>query len=149
LILRWLLASVHLLALPIGLGSVVVRSAALRGPLDEAGIRRVFRADSLWGLSALLWISTGLARVFGSFEKGVEYYATSAAFWHKMGLLLAILLLEIVPMVALIGWRTSRRAGKPIDTTRAPVLARISAVQAVIIVLMVFVASAMARGLLY
>lgn len=51
MILRWLVASLHLIALPIGFGAVVVRGAALRGRLDKSGLDRVFRADTLWGLA--------------------------------------------------------------------------------------------------
>ena len=49
--LRWLLAAFHLTALGIGLGAVWVRAGALRGPFDPAGLRRVFAADSWWGLA--------------------------------------------------------------------------------------------------
>lgn len=147
--LRWLVASLHLIALPIGLGAVVVRAAALRGPLDERGIDRVFRADTLWGLAAFIWISTGVARAFFGLEKGTGYYLTSTAFWAKMTFLLAILVLEIGPMSAVVGWRRKRRRNERFDTSRANVLSRISFVQAGLVVLMVFAATAMARGLFY
>ncbi|MCI0434527.1 MAG: DUF2214 family protein [Gemmatimonadetes bacterium] len=71
--LRWLIVSLHLLALPLGLGAITARARALRGPFDDAGLRRIFRADSLWGLAALLWISTGVGRAFGGLEKGTAY----------------------------------------------------------------------------
>ena len=49
--LRWLLAALHLTALGIGLGAVWVRAGPLRGPLDPAGLRRIFAADSWWALA--------------------------------------------------------------------------------------------------
>ena len=60
--LRWLIATLHLLALPLGLGAVWARSRALRGALSVDGLRRVFVADNLWGVAAVLWIGTGLLR---------------------------------------------------------------------------------------
>jgi putative membrane protein len=145
--LRWLLAAFHLLALGLGLGAVWVRGRALRGPLDLAGLRRIFVADSVWGLAAVLWIGTGLWRLLGGTEKPTQYYLHNHAFMAKMGLLLLILVLELRPMIALIRWRTQVGRGERPDTRAAPVLAQVSFVQAGIVVLMVFAATAMARGL--
>ena len=64
-LVRWLLAAIHLLALGIGLGAVWVRARALRGSPDESALRRALTADGVWGLAALLWLSTGLWRLFG------------------------------------------------------------------------------------
>ena len=147
MILRWLFASIHLLALGIGLGAVLARARALQGELDSAGLRRLFAADSWWGVSAVLWIGTGLARVLGGMEKSTAYYVQNHVFWAKMALLLVVLLLEIRPMVTLIRWRVAHRQGRQPDTHRARLFARLSYVQAVIIILMVFAATAMARGI--
>lgn len=149
--LRWLVASVHLLALPLGLGAIWARSRALGGgpPPSPASLSRIFLADNLWGLAAALWIVTGLLRVFGGFEKGSSYYLHDRAFIVKMALLGAILVLEVWPMVTLIRWRIRARRGGVVDTTMAPALARISRIQAGLVVLMVFAATALARGLFF
>jgi putative membrane protein len=143
---RWLLAAFHLLGLGIGLGAVWVRGLALTGPLDAAGLRRVFMADTWWGLAALLWISTGLWRLLGGHEKPTAYYLQNYAFLTKMAFLVLILALELWPMITLIGWRRRVGRGEIPDTTAARQFARISFVQAVLVVLMVFAATAMARG---
>jgi len=147
--LRWLVASLHLLALPLGLGAVWARQRALRAVLDAEGLRRVFLADTLWGVAALLWIGTGLLRAFGGLEKGASYYLHDRVFYAKMGLLALILLLEIWPMSTLIRWRIALGCGASIDTTPALALARISQVQAGLVVLIVFAATALARGLFF
>lgn len=146
MILRWLFAGVHLLALGIGLGAVWARGRALRGELDEAGLRRVLAADAWWGIAALLWIGTGLVRAFGGLEKGTTYYLHSHLFWTKMALFAGILVLELGPMISLIRWRGSIRRGRRPDTAAAPRYARISFAQAGPLVLMVLAATAMARG---
>jgi putative membrane protein len=143
----WLVASVHLLALGIGLGAVWARGRALRGPLDAEGLRRVFLADTFWGVAAVLWIATGLWRAFGGLEKGTDYYLGSPAFHTKMGLLGLILALEVWPMVTLVRWRIAQGRGQTPDTSRAPTFARISFVQTALVVGMVLAATAMARGL--
>lgn len=149
MMLRWLLASLHLLALPIGLGAVWARGRALRAVQTVADVSRVFVADTLWGLAAILWIATGLLRAFGGFEKGSAYYLHDRVFAVKMALLAVILLLEIWPMTTLIRWRIGVRRGTAIDLGNAGALARVSEWQAGVTVMMVFAATALARGFFY
>jgi len=143
---RWLFAAVHLLALGVGLGAVWARGRGLRNELDAAGLRRVFYADSWWGIAALLWIGTGLVRAFGGLEKGSAYYLHNHLFWGKMALLALILLLELGPMIGLIRWRLQLARGEQPDTRSASAFARISFLQAVLVMLMVLAATGMARG---
>ena len=142
-----IVAALHYLALAIGLPAVLLRGRALRGPLDDAGLRRLFRADTMWGVAAALWVGTGLLRAFGGLEKGSAYYLHSRLFYLKMALFLAILALEVWPMVTFIGWRQAHRRGTRVDTSRARVLFQLNHVQLALAIVMVFVASAMARGL--
>lgn len=144
--LRWVLATIHLLALGIGMGAVWSRSRALRGPLDTAALRRAFAADAWWGIAALLWVVTGLWRLFAGTEKVPTYYTANHWFWAKMSLFVLVLLLEMLPMITLIRWRAVVARGETPDTDRAGTLATISLVQAVLVALMVGAAAAMARG---
>jgi putative membrane protein len=146
MLLRWLLAALHLLALAIGFGAVILRTAAFRDILDTRSVRRVLYADNWWGFAAFLWLATGLARLFLGTEKPTAYYLDSHLFWTKMGLFLLILLLEIGPMVALIQWRGALRRGETPNTKNAQRYATIGAVEAFLVVLMVFAATALARG---
>ena len=144
--LRWLLAGLHLLALGLGLGAVWVRGRALSSRLDERGLRSVFLADMWWGIAAFLWIGTGLWRLLAGLEKNTAYYFQNHFFLAKMGFLAVILILEVWPMITLIKWRRQVMRGELPVTRIAPALARISFAQAVLVILMVFLASAMARG---
>ena len=144
--LRWLLAALHLLGLGIGLGAVYARSRALRGVLDGPGLRRLFLADTWWAVAAGLWIVTGLMRAFAGFEKGTDYYLHNHLFLTKMGLLLLVLVLEIGPMVRLLVWRRSLAQGVMPDTSPASRYARVSMIQAFLVLLMVAAATGMARG---
>jgi putative membrane protein len=144
--MRWLLASFHLLALGLGLGAVIARGLALRSRLDRQGLRWVFLADAVWGVAAFLWLATGLWRLLGGVEKSTAYYLGNHVFLTKMALFLLILGLEVRPMATLIAWRGRAARGEVADTTLAPMLARISFWQAALVTLMVFLATAMARG---
>jgi putative membrane protein len=143
---RWLLATIHLLGLAVGLGAIWARGRAFRGPLDPAGLRRLFHADNWWGVSALLSIGTGLLRAFAGFEKGTDYYLHNHLFWGKMTLLVAILVLEVRPMMALIRWRSAVGRGGVPDTRHAAAFARTSFLQGAMLLLMLFAATAIARG---
>jgi putative membrane protein len=135
-VLSAVVSALHLLALAVGLPSVFFRGRALAGPLDQAGLRRVFAADTAWGLAALLWIGTGVVRVFGGLEKGAQFYLASPLFWVKMGLLAVILILEIWPMATFIRWRRTCRRGQIPDTAPARRLYVINHAQMGLVVLM-------------
>lgn len=66
-----------------------------------------------------------------------------------MGLLAVILLLEIAPAITWIRWRIRMARGQEIhvDTGLTNRFAAISVVQSILIIAMIFAASAMARGL--
>lgn len=141
-----ILSALHLLALGVGLSSIEQRARALAGPLDTEGLKRVFRADALWGIAALLWITTGAARAFGPLEKGTEFYLGNRLFHLKLGLFLLIFVLEIVAMRTLTGWRKAVRRHETPDLSRAKTLATLSRVEMLLVVVIVFIASFMARG---
>lgn len=142
------ISALHLLALGIGLPGVVLRGLALRNPLDATGFKRLFAADTAWGIAAGLWVTTGLLRAFGGLEQGSQYYLDSPLFWVKMSLLGAILLLEIRPMTTFIQWRRQLGQGQTPNTATASQLYLVNQIQVVLAVLMVFTASFMARGVL-
>lgn len=148
--LRTSLAALHLLALGIGFGAILARAVTLRKPLTDESLRRVFHFDTQWGIAAMLWIGTGVWRWLGSVEKSATYYNQNHLFYAKMGGLAIIIALEIWPMITLIKWRQARGRGTPVDQLPSAAAARristISIAQAVLVVLMVFAATAMARG---
>jgi putative membrane protein len=139
----WLSAAVsavHILGVALGVGSIAARARALgRGDIPAA-----LGADNLWGLSALVLLGTGLLRAFSTLEKGSGYYLASSAFHLKLGLFTLIVALEVWPMVTLVRWRLRpelREAG------RARQLARVSWLELGLLLVVPFVAAAMARGL--
>ena len=148
--LQLTLATLHLIALGLGLGAVINRGVALREVPDSRSLARVFRAVALWGIAAGLWIITGLWRYLGGIEKSVTYYNGNSFFAIKMVLLGLILALEVWPMLTLIRWRIAIGRGAAPGAVAVPRTARavatISHVQSLLIVLMVLAAVSMARG---
>ncbi len=150
MLVHWFLAAVHLLAYALALWGVLTRGMAFRrvNP-DGSGSRSVLLADNFWGISALILLVTGGIRAFGGYEKGSDYYLHQPLFHLKMTLFFIILLLEIAPMVVLIKWRIALSRGEPVDVGRTRLFARISHVEALLIVLMVVAATGMARGVMF
>ena len=144
--IRILLASLHLLAFGIGLGAVWTRGHVLRVPGAAARLPVALRADALWGIAALLWVSTGLWRWIGGIEKAASYYLDNHLFLAKMGLFILILILEVRPIMTMGRWRRDVRQGRTPDLAAAPAIGATSYVQAVILLAMVVAATAMARG---
>ena len=148
--LRITLAALHLIALGLGLGAVIARGTALREAPSNAALRRAFRSDSTWGFAALLWIATGLWRLLTGIEKPTGYYLSSPMFHAKIGLFLLVLALEIWPMMTLIRWRRTFSAGESAERLMTSGagrrIATLSHVEALVVVVMVFVAVALARG---
>ena len=147
---HWLLAAVHLLAFALGFWAVLTRGTAFRRlAIGTGAARSVLVADNIWGISAVVLLVTGGMRAFGGFEKGTDYYLHQPLFHLKMTLLVLILLLEIAPMVTLIKWRIARSRGAAIDTWRATLFARISHIEALLVLLMMVAATGMARGIVF
>lgn len=145
------LSALHVLALGIGLGSVFARGRflrALRSGPEPRALAGLFAADTLWGGAAALWLVTGLWRAFGHVEKTPDFYLRNGFFWIKMALFVTVVALEIWPMVTFIRWRKARRAGTPLPgVDRLARLILVDDVQTALVVVLPFVAAAMARGL--
>lgn len=145
-VLAAIMSALHILSLGLGLPAVFLRGRALKGHLDHDGLQRVFAADTVWGIAAALWLITGLLRAFAGLEKGTAFYLGSWLFLVKMMLFVLIVALEVWPMVTLIRWRAALRRVGAVDTGSARALYQINHVELVLVVVMVFVASFMARG---
>lgn len=142
-----LLATFHLLAYGIGFGFAWMRARTLLRLNSAQELPDVFFADNLYGLATLLWIGTGLPRLFGNWEKGSDYYLESNAFLAKMTLFLLVFALEIYPMIQLIRWRIHLAKGKDISLAPARIMGILTYAELILLTAMVFLAVMMARGM--
>ncbi|WP_336353021.1 DUF2214 family protein [Pseudomonas atacamensis] len=147
---QWVLAAIHLFAFALAFWAALTRGTAFRKLSAGTGeVKRVLLADNLWGLSALTLLITGAMRAFGGYEKGSDYYLHQPLFHLKMTLFLLILLMELAPMITLIKWRIASSRGAALDSGRAKLYARISHVEALLLILMMIAATGMARGVIF
>jgi uncharacterized membrane protein len=140
-----LLSAIHLLTLALGLGAIFARGRALSQPLDDAGWNRLLAADNAWGVAAMLWIGSGLGRVFFG-GKETTFYSHNGFFWVKLALFGLVFALELTPMVTFIRVRSARRRGAPLPQFSVDAYRRINSLELALVVIIVFVAAFMARG---
>ena len=110
--------------------------------------RRLQLCDRWYGLSAVVILVVGLARVF-HFEKGKEFYFANPFFHAKLGLFVLIGLLSIYPTVRFIKWGAQTKQGLPPVVTQHEykTIKALLSVQLVLLIGMAFCASFMARGI--
>jgi len=140
-----LLSAIHVLTLALGAGAIFARGRAMSRPLDDQGWKRLLAADNLWGIAALLWIASGLARVFYG-GKEPAFYWRNGFFWLKMSLFLVVFALEIAPMTTFTRVRIAQSRGTAIPRFPIETYRRINAAELGLVVAIVFVAAFMARG---
>jgi len=142
------LAIAHHLSVFTLAGLLLAEIALLRPDLSPQRIRQLGAIDSAYGAVAVLIIVVGVLRViFG--DKGADYYLHNSAFLIKMSLFALVFALELKPMITLIKWRSKLANKETIDLSVAPSLARLSYIELILLIPIVFMAAAMARGVLY
>jgi putative membrane protein len=155
-VLMWIsswIASLHFLAVAIGFGSVFMRGryfkALADSPDDDGNLRRLLIADNFWGIAAVLWLISGLLRAFGGLEKGSDFYLHNVFFYMKIALFAVVLMIEIPIMVTLIKVRLNKLTQPqiPVPVATLKHFRRMNHFEALLILIILFVASAMARGL--
>lgn len=135
------LAVAHHLAAFSLLAILAIEWALLRPGITPDQLRFVGTLDAGYGLSALVVIGVGIARVSLG-PKGMAFYTGNPVFWLKMGVLATIGLLSIVPTVALLKWRRTA----PSDAQVAG-LRKWLALQLLLFPLLPIAAALMARGI--
>lgn len=141
----WLAIAHHLLAF--GLIAMVACELSIAKPgLDGAGLKRLGGIDAGYGLTALLILGVGVARVYWG-AKGPAYYAENHWFWAKMAAFGIAGLLSVPPTMAFLRWRKRLRAHADALPSPAEIAAvrRFLGLELVVLLLMPVFAAVMAR----
>jgi len=102
------LAWLHYVFAFILVSALVAEGFILRLPVDGRVARLLLRVDLFYGVSSVLLILAGIARVVWG-AKGWGFYQAQPFFWAKMGAFAVIGLLSIGPTRAFMRW--NRAAG--------------------------------------
>ena len=142
----FLLASLHHL-LAFGLVAMLAMQAALlSGPVDAAVLRRLAGLDRGYGLTAVLLLFAGGARLFYG-VKGSDFYLHNPWFHAKVGAFVLAAALSLWPTLAFLRWRHQLRA----DAAWSPDPAQVARLRTIVrlefalIAVILVCAAAMAR----
>ncbi len=105
-----LLAALHHLAAFTLVAMLAVEVATFKPPFSAAQARRLQHVDLIFGISAVLLLIIGLARVTW-FEKGPAYYWHDIYFHIKFGAFIAAAVISIYPTSVMLSWTKALRGG--------------------------------------
>lgn len=147
MVLDWLLASLHHLAVFALAGIIAAELALTASVMDDRAALRLARIDAWFGLMAAAALAAGLLRVFLG-ARGAEYYLANVFFWIKMGLFATVAAISAAPTYSFIVWRRAARADPGFRPPKKEVarLRRMLYAEAGLFALIPLAAAAMARG---
>lgn len=102
------LASLHHLLVFGLVAMLATESVLLSRPLDAAGMQRLFKLDSGYGINAGLLLGAGLWRVFGG-AKGADFYLHNPWFHAKLTCFILAALVSVWPTLRFLHWRKALR----------------------------------------
>ena len=141
------LAYLHHLAVFAIVGLLFAEFVLIRPGLNGQQLTRLARLDAAYGISAILVILAGIARVFlGS--TGSAYYLSNHVFWTKMLLIVILGLLSIQPTLSIIRWRRASGSDANYLVSDADIkkARRFLHIELFVLFLIPLAAAAMARG---
>lgn len=145
--LEAVLAALHIVAILTLVVFLSSQAALCRAEwMNAAVVQRLARLDLIYGITAVLLLLTGLARLYWG-AKGVSWYVSQPLFHLKMTLFVAAGLLSIKPSIAyrrwLQGWKATGAlpAAEAVQQTRRWVM-----LQAHLIPVIAIIATFWARG---
>lgn len=150
MIINSIVAFIHFLAGFGVIAAVLIERVLLKQKLSPAEAKRLRLIDGVYGLSALLVLGVGFLRVF-YFEKGSAFYFSNPMFHLKLSLFIVVGLLSIYPTVRFMKWKKLFKGNNilKLEDREFRNIKRILNIEIGLLVLLLFAASLMARGLFY
>jgi len=148
MIIASLVSFVHFLAFFSITTALILQLTLISESISVDIAKRIQRADLAYGIFALLLLVFGFLRVF-YFEKGADYYFSNAFFLLKLGLFVLVGLMSLYPTIIYRRWNAELKQNIAPDLSAQQVhlLRRIIHTELVGILVVLFCASMMARGL--
>lgn len=142
--LSWL----HFLFAFVLVGALCAELFNLRLPIDNRVARLLLRVDLFYGLSSVLLILAGIARVVWG-AKGWDYYEAQPFFWAKIAAFAAIGLLSIIPTRMFMRWTKGFNADPNFVVPEAQLksVRRYVMIEVHLLAVLLLFASFMARGI--
>lgn len=142
-----LIAGLHYLAIMGIAATLSIEVMTLKGSVTKDAVLRLARVDMFYGISALLVLLTGIARVIW-FGKGVDFYMHNWVFHLKVTIFVAVGLWSILPTVRFLQWRKSVMTSGALPTgVQFNAMRKVVFSELHLLALLPFLAALMARGI--
>lgn len=133
---------VHFISLFIAVSALVTEYLLLKPQLIRQELQRIYRVDSIYGLSAVLFVAAGMMLWF-VVGKPAEFYSKNWIFYVKIILAVTAGLLSIIPTIFFF----KERKGDPNELVNAPAkLKWYIRLQLLIMFIVPLLATLMAKG---
>ena len=111
-----LIPYLHYLGIMALMGSLISEHLILKPGLPKSLIKPLALIDLVYGLSAILVLTTGLLRWF-VYGKGYDFYMATPLFHIKLTLFIVLGILSIFPTIKFLSWRKQLKRGEEPDTS--------------------------------
>ncbi len=109
--------------------------------------RRILgKADTVYGIAAILVLITGFTRVY-FFGKGPDYYFSNSIFLSKLGLFIVVGILSAYPTVVFLKWRKAGSEMITLDRKQYLLIRRLINLEIILVLTLPLLAAMMARGM--
>ena len=148
LALKAIVAYIHYLSIILCFGCLLYERTTLKINLNRAEIISIIVADSLYGISGILLLISGILRV-KFFGQGPDFYTQNLTFWIKIILFALVGLSSLYPTFNYISWIIPLRKNQlpQLSTEFIDRLKSITQAELFGFLLIPFFATLMARGI--
>lgn len=143
----WLLSTLHFILVFALVAILTAQHVLIKSGMTASALRQAAWLDRVYGGVALLLLTAGGGRVFYG-SRAASFYVDNPLFWTKFGIFFAVALLSIPPTIQLARWsKQVNMNGGPLPSNAAIGRVRLwLAAEAGLLVLIPFIAAAVARG---
>jgi putative membrane protein len=143
-----LIPYLHYISIMVLMGSLITEHVVLKPGISAKQIKSLGTIDTIYGISAIVVLATGLLRWF-VYGKGSAYYLSNPIFHTKLTLFVIMGVLSILPTVRFIKWNKRLKAGESIevDDRSARKMLMFIRIQLLLIAVIPLLAVMMARGM--
>ncbi|CAD5107668.1 DUF2214 family protein [Zestomonas carbonaria] len=143
-----IVAYLHFLSIFVLFALLTMEHVLFKSALEDVErARSLIRIDMAYGVSAVLVLLTGFARVLW-YAKGVDYYLKNYLFHAKLSLFILVGLISILPTLTFLNWRNTLKAGQlpQVAPGRSRLVIMAIRLELLLLVIIPLLAVLMARG---
>ncbi len=111
-----LIPYLHYIGIMALMGSLISEHLILKPSIKKDQIKSLATIDLIYGLSAIIVLTTGLLRWF-VYGKGYDYYMSTHLFHIKLTLFIVLGILSIFPTIKILKWKKQINHGEEPDIT--------------------------------